>query len=49
MGPACALVAVPAINQSNATARLAHQEARLEQQFRQAADDAVGPDRRIAG
>jgi hypothetical protein len=40
---------VPAINQSNATARLAHQEARLQRQFRQAADDAVGPDRGVPG
>jgi transposase len=30
-------------------AQLAHQEARLQQQFRQAADDAVGQDRAVAG
>jgi hypothetical protein len=40
-GPVCALAAVPAINQSNAAARLAHQQARLQQEFRRAAHDAA--------
>ena len=39
----CKAAAAPALNQSNATARLTHREARLQQQFRPTADGAVEP------